>query len=133
MVNAEVPFPLSALTRRIGEDREQLSAFVKLFQEETSELLTTCRQAVAADDDEALRGAAHALRGILLTLDAGSGATLAQSLELHGPQTKLPDIEDLLVLLDAELSRVMAYLSTSVASAPGPPRNSAAERSEDED
>jgi PAS domain S-box-containing protein len=112
--NTRMPFQISTLTKRIGEDPGLLREFAQLFHEETFRLLAACERAVACGDGTALSHVAHALKGMLLNLEAEPAIALAQSLEQCGQEAGLPNIVPRLTSLEAELSRVTAHLFASI-------------------
>jgi CheY-like chemotaxis protein len=114
----EPPFPLSALTNRIGKDIAQLRAFAALLQDNVARLLTKCRQAAEASDSAALSAAAHTLKGVLMNLEASHAIDLTRMLERYGQEEVLPDAMPLLASLESEMARVTAHLAASIASLP---------------
>ena len=85
----------------------------ELFQD-LSGRATQLRQALhdglAAGNPDAVRKAAHELKGSSLTLGADAVADLCKRLEILGHEKKIDEVPALLADLDTELARLWAYL-----------------------
>jgi HPt (histidine-containing phosphotransfer) domain-containing protein len=118
----EPPFDLSALADRIGDAPEILSEFARLFLAETSRLLAACHEALLQRDGMALGRAAHALRGLLMNLESGRDAlqaiALTRLLEQRGQVEGLHGAAHLLTTIELRLTRITAYLRSSVLGEP---------------
>lgn len=80
---------LSHALNQLSGDRELLADVVRLFLENAPQMLVRLREAAAAGDAEALRNAAHRLRGSLLIL-APSLAETASTIETRSQEGLWP-------------------------------------------
>jgi HPt (histidine-containing phosphotransfer) domain-containing protein len=107
------PAPLDsdriAQIRSIGRDG-LLEEMVSLFLGETPGRLADIRRAAEDGDDQALRAAAHTLKGSALALGAGSVASVCQELESMGEAGRLDDTELVIDRLDSEVARLQNVL-----------------------
>jgi HPt (histidine-containing phosphotransfer) domain-containing protein len=85
------------------------------FQFETPPLLETLRQAVAQEQPEQLKRAAHNLKGSSDNLGARSMATLSAELETIGKNGTVEGAAGLVTRLEQEYQRVCQALATEGA------------------
>ncbi len=78
------PKALSQLLEVIGGDREAFKDLVQSFLDEGPELVKSMQRAVAANDADALRRAAHTLKGSAADFGAVALAGLCREIEAHG-------------------------------------------------
>jgi two-component system sensor histidine kinase/response regulator len=76
-----------------GGDRELLREVVALFRGDTPTRLRRIERALQRRDGEALRSAAHALKGAIATVGAGAGRALVAELESLGRSNRFAEAE----------------------------------------
>jgi PAS domain S-box-containing protein len=76
-----VVFDIDRATARVGGDRRLLREMIAIFRTESPALMSSVRRAASRRDHEALRQAAHALKGSVGTLDAPLAFAAAARLE----------------------------------------------------
>src|SRR5262249_12720222 len=82
---AGAPLTISAqVLARVGGDRQLLAEISRLFVDDAPRHLTRIRQAIDARDGDALRRAAHALKGAAANFDAEPVVAAARELEEIG-------------------------------------------------
>ena len=91
---------------RLGGDEELLRDVARLFLEEYPVLLLEIRQAVAAQDAEALQRAAHSLKGSVSNFGADAAYNAASMLEMMGRTLDLAHVERGLAELDEALQYI---------------------------
>ena len=98
--------------RELGaeSDTDLVSELVTLFGVETPPLLAAIRAAVAASDGDALRRAAHTLKGTSSSLGAHGLAALSAELERLGRNGHTAQAPALLAQLEHEYERVTGAL-----------------------
>ena len=111
-----------AVLQRVGGNREALRSLAELFAAERTTLLAALRRAAVAQDREAFRGAAHKLRGVLMSLEAGPGIALVRRLEQSAAGDWPASAEPILRELTAELQRVRKTLTAMTRSGNAPKR-----------
>ena len=84
-------FDEAAALTHTGGDRQLLREIISLFRADLPSRLRAIARAVKARDAEALRSSAHALKGALATVGAGSGRQLAAALEQMGRTQQFDD------------------------------------------
>ena len=90
-----------------GDDEESVA---DLFAKSVEFIIEQMQAAIAAADDEALRAAAHALKGSAANLGAGRLTPLAAELERLGRDGTLAGAEQLLARVRLECTRVLEAL-----------------------
>jgi CheY-like chemotaxis protein len=109
---AETPvLDAEALLARLGGDRELLSGLVKIFLSDSPKQLQTLRKAIEGKTPEALRQAAHALKGSLANFGATAAAAAAQKLETLGRAGTVEGATEVFPILESEIERVRATVS----------------------
>jgi HPt (histidine-containing phosphotransfer) domain-containing protein len=78
-----ISIPTEVLAR-VGGDRELLAEISRLFVDDAPRHLSKIREALSARDGEALRRAAHGLKGAAANFDAEGVVSAARSLEEIG-------------------------------------------------
>jgi PAS domain S-box-containing protein len=110
--------------KHAGGDRGLLSEVIELFQSDYPTALRRVDRAVQTADAEALRLAAHALKGALATVGSPAGREAALALEQMGRAGNLTGAKDLAASLrETIVSLNDAFVSAGLAS---PPRRPAA-------
>ncbi len=100
---------------RLGHDTELLAEIAGIFLSEKDTTLDAIRAALAADDAESVRRAAHRLKGSIVTFGAAPAADAASALEELGRTRSLEGGAPLFETLGAEVRRLSAALSVLVA------------------
>jgi two-component system sensor histidine kinase/response regulator len=100
---------------RVGGDRELLAEISRLFVEEAPRHLERIRQALDARDGDALRRAAHGLKGAAANFDADGVVSASRTLEELG-RTQQFDLDHLAetawCALSVEIERLISVLKT---------------------
>ena len=94
----------------VGPEADDSFSIVELFRDEARTCRQAMRGALAADDAEQLRRAAHMLKGGAANLGAKALATRAQEIERCGREGDLDQAEALVAALSTECDRVTAAL-----------------------
>jgi HPt (histidine-containing phosphotransfer) domain-containing protein len=100
-----------ALLARLGGDRKLLSGLVEIFLSDSPKRLRTLRQAIEGKTPEALRQAAHALKGSLSNFGAAAAAAAAKKLETLGRAGTVEGATEILPILESEVERVKKAVS----------------------
>ena len=113
-------FDEQAALKHAGGDRELLIEVIALFHADYPATLRRVERAVKNADFEALRLAAHALKGVLATVGSAAGKQAAQALEEAGRSGDLTAAEE----LSRSLRETIAALNAALVSAGlvSPPR-----------
>lgn len=106
---------VDALMARLEGDRELLAELVALYLEDEASQVSQLERAVESRDAEALRTAAHALKGVVANFSAPRAQAAAFALEVTGRHGDLSAAPALLIALRAELSRVREELTALCA------------------
>jgi HPt (histidine-containing phosphotransfer) domain-containing protein len=104
------PFDKAALLERVDGDTELLREMAELFFADNARLVGAVRAAVAAGDAEALRVAAHTLKGSVGNFCAGEAAAAARELEVMGRAGELGGAADALRRLEGALATFVSAL-----------------------
>jgi two-component system, sensor histidine kinase and response regulator len=99
---------LEGALARVGGDRDLLGELMGIFEVESPKLLAMIRAAIERGDAAALELNAHGLKGAAGNFSAGPAADRARELEMMGRNKKLEGAADKLVLLEAEIKRLLA-------------------------
>jgi HPt (histidine-containing phosphotransfer) domain-containing protein len=104
-----------SLLTRVAGDAVLASAMASLFIDECPRLLADVRDAVAAQDAEALACAAHALKGSVSNFEAPAATRIAGRLEQLGRGGDLQSSAEAVRELEAELEQLLPALREVVA------------------
>jgi CheY-like chemotaxis protein/HPt (histidine-containing phosphotransfer) domain-containing protein len=104
--------PLDGALARVGGDRELLAEITRLFIEDTPRHLDGIEHAIAAANGDALRRAAHGLKGAAANFDAQAVVDVARELEEMGRASTFDHAPSALRRLRAETDRLLATLRT---------------------
>ncbi len=110
---APVVFDERAALAHTGDDRELLREIVAMFRTDYPAALRRMRRAITRRDGEALRLAAHGLKGSIATVGSPAGQQAALALEQMGRQGDFAGAEDAY----AGLRRLLARLERAFAAA----------------
>jgi HPt (histidine-containing phosphotransfer) domain-containing protein len=102
----EAIFNLRAALSHMGGDRRLLKEIVGLFRSDYPASLRNIEQAVGRRDAEALRSAAHKLKGSIATLGAVAGCRAAAELEQIGASNDLSEAHTAYLHLRAHIDRL---------------------------
>jgi two-component system sensor histidine kinase/response regulator len=97
-------FDEQAALAHTGDDRSLLKRIISLFRSDQSSALRRIERAIAQRDGEALRLAAHALKGSIATVGAAAGRDAAAELEQIGRSNAFEDGERALRRLREQIS-----------------------------
>jgi len=100
-----------AALARLGGDAEVLLEAVSAFRDERDMLLSEIRRVISRGDGDALRRAAHALKGALVTLGAASAAEAALRLERLGSRGDFSAAREACAVLEREVAQLEQELS----------------------
>lgn len=110
---------LSKVLKSVDQDKKACEEYLSICQADVSALLVDVRKAVVARDFAEVEGAAHKLKGVLLTLcaqDAGEAAArleqMARAKQLDGLQSAAEMLERSAQLVSAELPACILELQT---------------------
>jgi two-component system, sensor histidine kinase and response regulator len=96
---------------RLGGDRPLLQQLLAIFRTDAPRLMSAIRQAAAAEDADALRRSAHALKGSLGTLGAPRAFQAAAGLEEVARTDGVAKARDELQLLEEEMAALQKVLA----------------------
>ena len=111
---ARIDIPAQVLAR-VGGDRQLLAEISRLFLDDAPRHLDRIKSALDARDGEALRRAAHGLKGAAANFDAEGVVHAARALEDMGRTAQFDDRDAAWRALSAETDRLLALLRTVVA------------------
>jgi HPt (histidine-containing phosphotransfer) domain-containing protein len=106
-----ITIPTEVLAR-VGGDRELLAEISRLFVDDAPRHLAKIRDALSAQDGEALRRAAHGLKGAAANFDAEAVVQAARALEEMGRTGKFDAHEAAWQALSVETDRLISMLRT---------------------
>jgi CheY-like chemotaxis protein len=110
--DAESPLDMDTALQVVGGDRELLRQAVSLFVEhDCPRYLQEMKDAIARQDAQAAKKAAHGLKGVLISLGSRSAHDVALHIETMGRDGDLGDAKVALEQLAAEVKRFAAYFA----------------------
>jgi len=109
-ITKPVTFDEAALRERLSGDPELMTDVIRVFLEDLPMRLGAIRSAVTARDAEALRTAAHALKGAAGNLSAGGLFEAARVLERVGTESRMDAAEGAWRQLSVEATNVIDVL-----------------------
>ena len=104
--------PCDELLARVGGDRALLTDMIRLFAEDAPRTVDRIRSAIDARDGDALRRAAHALKGAAGNFESSALVHVARTLEEFGQAGRLDEADARWRELTIEMDRLMARLTT---------------------
>jgi len=113
-------FDEDALRHRLSGDEELMTDVIRLFLEDLPARLTAIRDAVTSQDAEALRRAAHALKGMAANLSALGLLEAAGLLERLGAESRMDATEAAWRQLSLEATSVVDVLRPNSSSSQKP-------------
>jgi HPt (histidine-containing phosphotransfer) domain-containing protein len=113
----EEPLALPAqVLARVGGDRQLLAEISRLFVDDAPMHLARIRQAIDSRDADALRRAAHTLKGAAATFEAESLVAAARALEDIGRDHRFDEIDAAWRTIEYESDRLVRILQHVVNS-----------------
>lgn len=100
------------LLEEVGGDVELLNEMLGIFREDCPRLVEEIKSAVAGDDAEALRKAAHSIKGMLGGIGADAAFQTALKMENAGRGDETVNPREILPTLERDVERVLAALDT---------------------
>ena len=97
---------------RVGGDRALLAEMIRLFADDAPQTVNRIRDAIETRDGEALRCAAHALKGAASNFEAADVVGVARTLEEMGKSGRFDHHAAAWRTLTIEMDRLMARLTT---------------------
>ncbi len=113
-ITASTTFDVGGLRRRLSGDDELMAEVIRMFLDDVPVRLGAIKAAVTGRNAEALRQAAHALRGAAATLSAGALADAADVLEHIGAESRMADADAAWQRLSVEAGVVTDVLGRSL-------------------
>jgi len=117
---APVTFDEDTLRERLSGDRALMTDVIRVFLEDLPMRLGAIKDAVTGRNAEALRTAAHALKGAASNLSAGGLFEAAHVLERLGAEARMDAAEAACRQLSVEASNVIDVLRRHLPSAKEP-------------
>jgi signal transduction histidine kinase/CheY-like chemotaxis protein len=116
---APMPLPPELAGRQaflagLGDDRELARKLINLFLAQSPKLLDQVRAAIEGEDSEALRLAAHALKGTISNFPPGPARSIAARMEVIGFDRDLAAAREALPILETEVERLRSVLPSLV-------------------
>ena len=109
-------FDEAVVLERVGGDRRELRALVRLFLADCPRALARIREAIASGSARALRDSAHALKGAVANFAAAAAVEAAQRLQAMGQSGALAGAEDAYRDLAGRIREVRRALKLFAAS-----------------
>jgi HPt (histidine-containing phosphotransfer) domain-containing protein len=108
------PVDLPRLLERVGGDRKALADLVRIFRADWPKQVARLREAVRENDAQALRAAAHALKGAVSNFATTGAAEAALRLQKMGEAGHLAGAEAAIERLKGEIEDLVASLRDAV-------------------
>lgn len=96
---------------RFGGDRTLFQDMISFFVEDAPPIMDDLRTAVAAQDCAAVRGKAHALKGLAAGCGGVRVARAAQRVENAGSERDFENIKSLMESLEREFAQLMGAIA----------------------
>ena len=103
-----------------GGDRQLLGEIIEVFRGEAPRLLADLQQAVADQDADALRRAAHTIKGSLRMFGHQQAAAIAESIESSAHAGDLKDLDQPISSLQNQVANLMPELESFAAEQASP-------------
>lgn len=103
---------LQEALERTGGDRELLAEVAQMCLDDLPGMLGEIRESLSGGDAQALRKAAHKLKGSLVALAANEASQAAQHIEMLGAEGHLDRAADALARLESEIERIRPILAS---------------------
>jgi CheY-like chemotaxis protein len=105
---------LPRLLERVGGDRKALAGLVSIFKADAPKQVARLREAVRQRDADALRAAAHAIKGAVSNFAAPPATEAALRLQKIGESGQLAAAAPALERLEGEIQALLAALGAAV-------------------
>jgi signal transduction histidine kinase/CheY-like chemotaxis protein len=112
------PFSADAMLSRLGGDESLARELVGLFIAECPRMMSEVRESVVSDSADAVRRAAHALKGSIANFSDGGAMQSAFVLEQLGREERLQDAPAALATLEREVEALLRHLRGFAAGVP---------------
>jgi two-component system, sensor histidine kinase and response regulator len=103
------------LMDRLSGDMDLLRELVPLFLEDSPSMIADIREAIHSQDPDALRKAAHSLKGAVGNFSAYPAYRAAFRLEDMGTQETLDQADEALGVLEQEMERLQEALKSLIS------------------
>ena len=104
-------FDREEMLERLGGDVELLHDVLEVFLEECPKMMDEVTAAISGADADAVRRAAHSMKGALLNISANAAAEEAKALEQLGADARLDESSSVLRRLQTEVDRLQQALA----------------------
>jgi HPt (histidine-containing phosphotransfer) domain-containing protein len=105
--HAPAQINIEALLDGLDGDRKLLRELIPLFLSDAPKLLTRIERAIKRGDRDALKEAAHALKGSVGTFESGAAFQTVRYLESLGRKNNLPEAGPALTAAKAAVAKLM--------------------------
>jgi HPt (histidine-containing phosphotransfer) domain-containing protein len=112
----DAPIDLPVAIERLGGDRGLLFDFARSVLDEAPAMRDEIRSALSNSDFKTAHLTAHGLKGMLATLEARPAAAAAGDIERLSHEERLPEANEAVHRLCAELDRLQVALQSAAAS-----------------
>jgi two-component system sensor histidine kinase/response regulator len=100
----------AAFLAGLGDDLDLAKKLVDIFVDQSPHLVEQIHSAIAAGDSDALRRAAHALKGTISNFPAGPAREVAARMEMVGFDGDISAAREIYPLLEQEVTRLKSVL-----------------------
>lgn len=108
---AAVVINIPELTERLDNDFELFLELMDLFKDDSASLISKIGYAINTQDPEALRKAAHTLKGAVANFSTPAAYEAASNLEKTGKNKELTRAEDQFLKLKSEIKSVITEMN----------------------
>lgn len=102
---------LDQALERTGGDRELLAEVAQMCLDDMPAMVGDIRNSLAGQDAQAMRKAAHKLKGSLVALAADAASHAAHQIEILGAEGHLDRAADALAALEGEIEKIRPALA----------------------
>lgn len=110
--NLEAGPDIEEALERTGGDRELLAEVAQMCLDDLPSMIGDIRQSLSGGDAQAMRKAAHKLKGSLVALAADSASAAAHHVEMLGAEGHLDRAAEALAQLECEIERIRPVLAS---------------------
>ena len=115
MQHTATAFDRQEMLDRLGGDVDLLQDVLEVFLEECPKMMAEITLAVSGHDANAVRHAAHSMKGALLNISANAAAAEAKMLEDLGAEARLGETGNVLDRLRSQVERLQQELENQAA------------------
>lgn len=116
--SANLPMLVEQVLSQVEQDRELLGKVVEIFVDTAPDLLNDLRKAAIDADADALRRAAHSLKGAAANICAEPMRATAYTLEQMGQDSALSDVEHQVTQIYRQFEELKAYMESGLKDSP---------------